>query len=249
MEPALNARLSAHNIQLVTENAPGAGGQVGLFKMMESTKPTLGFFSPFFAIVRNTRPEKPYDYTDVNYIGFAGYNKMVIISGKHKSPTSMCLGTDKTVYMASSGVGSMSHVSGYYFARNYLKCDNVVHVPYKTTSDAYADLKAGRVDFLADFDITAKTHIDAGYFNLVHDVKTTDLISWHVFVANKAIPAADLEIIRKEFAALKADAAFAAAIESRFGITHFSATRGSAWLAAEFNDYRRLLSTVPVSKD
>lgn len=244
IEPELNARLEQHQIKLIIENMPGAGGQVGLFKLINNKdRAAFGFFSPFFAITRNIRPENPYDYNSVNYLSFAGYNKMVVISGKYENTGDLC-SKNKTIILASSGVGSMSHLSGYYFAQKYLKCNEILHVPYKATSDAYSDLKAGRIDILSDFDITAESYVTKGYFNSISEIKDTDLLSWHVFVSNH-VANPDIEIVRREFDALKKDTRFVGELEARFHISKFSENRDINWLKNEFQTYKKIIETIP----
>lgn len=246
IEPTLNARLEQHHIRLITENAPGAGGSIGLFKLINNKETTtFGFFSPFFAILRNIRPENPYNYDSVNYLSFAGYNRMVILSGKYSSIDELC-SKNKTLILGSSAVGSMSHLAGYYFAQKYLKCTEILNVPYKSTSDAYPDLKAGRVDILSDFDITANNYVASGYFNSITEIKDTDLLSWHVFVSNK-VDNPDIEIVRREFDALKKDKKFVKDIESKFSISKFSETKDITWLINEFGVYKKITESIPQS--
>jgi tripartite-type tricarboxylate transporter receptor subunit TctC len=61
---------------------------------------------------------------------------------------------------ASSGVGSVAHLTGELFARQ--AGVKLTHVPYKGTQLSLTDLMSGQVAMLFDAIITAKPHIDAG---------------------------------------------------------------------------------------
>jgi tripartite-type tricarboxylate transporter receptor subunit TctC len=246
IEPELNQRLQKHQIKLIVRNVPGAGGSIGLSKVKDSDSLTFGFFSPFFAINKNMRTDYQYDFDSVNFLNFAGFNKMLIISGKHSSLADLkteCL-KNKTISFGSSGVGSTSHLSAYYFATKYLNCKDILSVPYKGVSSVYPDLKAGRIDFMADFAIAADNFIESKYFNHIEDLKETDLVSWHVFVSSK-VKNPDAEIVKKVFDSIKADKKFTKDLESRFQIYKFSENKDSAWLKQQFGIYKTVIDTLP----
>jgi tripartite-type tricarboxylate transporter receptor subunit TctC len=246
IEPELNARLKQHQITLVVKNVPGAGGSIGLSKVINSNELTFGFFSPFFAINKNMRTDYRYDFDSVNFLNFSGFNKMLIISGKHAGLTDLrseCL-KNKTISFGSSGVGSTSHLSAYYFATKYLNCKDVLSVPYKGVSMVYPDLKAGRIDFMADFAISVNSFIESKYFNHIEDLKETDLVSWHIFVSSK-VENPDAEIVKKVFDSIKADKKFTKDLESRFQIYKFSENKDSAWLKQQFGIYKTVIDTLP----
>ena len=61
---------------------------------------------------------------------------------------------------ASSGVGSTQHIAGVAFV--VLTGTNAVHVPYKGSSQAHADLITGRVQIMFDTSSSAMPQIKAG---------------------------------------------------------------------------------------
>ena len=61
---------------------------------------------------------------------------------------------------ASSGIGSTQHIAGVAFAM--LTGTNAVHVPYKGSSQAHADLITGRVQIMFDTSSSAMPQIKAG---------------------------------------------------------------------------------------
>lgn len=246
IEPELNERLDQHRIKLIVKNVPGAGGSIGLSKVTISDELTFGFFSPFFAINKTMRTDSDYDYDSVRFLNFAGFNKMTIVSGTHsdlKSLKEACV-KNKSISFGSSGVGSTSHLSAYYYATKYLNCKDVLSVPYKGVSMVYPDLKAGRIDFMADFSISVDNFIQSKYFNRIEEIKENDLTSWHIFVSNK-VNNKDADIVKSVFDSLKADIKFSKNIENKFQIQKFAVSKDSAWLHSQFQTYKAVIETLP----
>lgn len=246
IEPELNNRLKQYKITLVVRNITGAGGSIGLSKIINNNELIFGFFSPFFAINKNMRPEYQYDVGGINFLSFAGFNKMLIISGKHSSMSDLqdTCSRNKTISFGSSGIGSTSHLSAYYFVTNYLNCKDVLSVPYRGVSAAYLDLKEGRIDFIADFAISADNFIERKYFNHIEDLKETDLVSWHIFVSNN-VQHKDAEIVKKVFDSIKADKKFTVKLESQFHIYKFSENKDTNWLQQQFDIYKTVIDSLP----
>jgi hypothetical protein len=246
IEPELNNRLKQYQITLVLKNITGAGGSIGLSKIIHSDELIFGFFSPFFAINKAMRSEFQYEVDSINFLSFAGFNKMLIISGKHGSLSDLkdACGKNKTISFGSSGIGSTSHLSAYYFATTYLNCNDVLSVPYRGVSAAYLDLKEGRIDFMADFAISANSFVERKYFNHIEDLKETDLVSWHIFVSNN-IQNKDAEIVKKVFDSIKADTKFTDKLESQFHIYKFSENKDTEWLRQQFGIYKIVIDSLP----
>lgn len=246
IEPELNNQLKKHQIKLLIANTPGAGGSIGLTKIINNTELTFGFFSPFFAINKSMRDDATYDYNSVNFLSFAGYNKMVIVSGKHNNLLALqdhCL-KNKTIMFGSSGVGSTSHLSAHYFATKYLNCKEVISVPYKGVSMVYPDLKGNRIDFMADFSISVDNFIESKYFNRIEEIKEDDLTSWHIFVSNK-VENKDALIVKMVFDSLKTNKQFVKELENRFHIYKFSENKDTIWLKQQFGVYKTVIDTLP----
>ena len=248
IEPELNKRLEKHKINLIVENAPGAGGSIGLSKIINNNKLTFGFFSPFFAINKNIKDVYTfdYDYDSVRFLGFAGYNKMIVLSGAYTNINQLrdaCV-KNKRVSFGSSGVGSTSHLASYLYAKKYLKCEEVLSVPYKGVSMVYPDLKAGRIDFMADFAINVDSFIESKYLNSIEEIKESDFASWHVFVVN-TIENKDADIVKMEFESLKRDRQFTEKLETRFNVYKFAETKDVNWLKNEFENYKRIIESLP----
>jgi tripartite-type tricarboxylate transporter receptor subunit TctC len=60
----------------------------------------------------------------------------------------------------SAGAGSATHLGCVLL--NYLMGTNIVHIPFKGTGPAMAELQSGRIDFMCEISSTAKAHVDAG---------------------------------------------------------------------------------------
>jgi tripartite-type tricarboxylate transporter receptor subunit TctC len=66
---------------------------------------------------------------------------------------------------ASSGIGSLAHLAGESFKLETQTF--IVHVPYRGTGQAMADLVGGQIDMMFDAVVTAKTQADAGKIKIL----------------------------------------------------------------------------------
>ena len=115
----------------------------------------------------------------------------------------------KAISYASAGVGSSLHIGGAMFAS--LGDVNLLHVPYKGTSQAMTDLMAGHVDLIFS-DASALTHVKSGKLKalavtskqrskLHPEIPTIaeggiadyDMSNWHGWFAPVGTPAAVIE--------------------------------------------------------
>lgn len=248
IEPELNQQLAKHQINLIVVNKVGAGGSIGLDTVIKSDELTFGFFSPFFAINKNIKNDYYYDFNSVEFLSFAGYNKMVILSGTYTNINQLkelCL-NNKSISFGSSGIGSTSHLASYLFAKKYLKCKDILSVPYKGVSSVYPDLKAGRINFMADFAINVDGFIETKYLNYIEEIKESDFASWHILVSNKN-QNKDSEIVKIEFESLKRNVQFTNRLQERFKIYKFTETKDTDWLKNQFVTYKKLIDSMPAS--
>jgi len=155
---------------VVVENKPGAGGIVGSehvanakpdgytflyassgpMSTIPATRKTMSYdpvksFTPLYGmaaspLVMVIAPDKPYK-TFAEFVEHARKNP-----GK--------------LNFASIGTAAAQHLTGELFAM-YTKTD-VVHIPYKATPAALADIMSGTIDFMWDFSIVMKPMIDGG---------------------------------------------------------------------------------------
>ena len=108
----------------------------------------------------------------------------------------------------------------------------------------YPDLKAGRIDFMADFSISVDNFIQNKYLNQIEEIKENDLTSWHIFVSNK-VTNKDAEIVKDVFDSMKVDKEFAKNIESKFQIQKFHESKDQVWLKTQFNTYKIVIESLP----
>ena len=71
----------------------------------------------------------------------------------------MCI-RDRKFTFASAGVGTSNHLAGELL--NSMAGIEMVHVPYKGSAPALADLLGGQVDVMFDLLLTASQHVNSG---------------------------------------------------------------------------------------
>jgi len=166
---ALAEKLStAWGQPVVVDNKPGAGGSIGAdfvaksapdgYTLVMATSSTHSI-GPYLGKVPYD-PQK--DFTPIVYVGKATNILVVspalnihslneLIDYARKNPGK--------VNYATSGIGSISHLTSEMFAS--MAGVKIVHVPYKGTQLSMPDLMSGQVSMLFDSVLTAKPHIDA----------------------------------------------------------------------------------------
>lgn len=167
MAKGLSARLGQ---PVVVENKPGAGGVVGTEYVANSKSDGYTFMfasSGPFSIMPGTQKRLSYD----------PIASFTLLSGIAHSPLIMVTGVDRPyktlaefveyakknpgkTNFASVGTGASHHLTGEML-KIHAKLDSV-HIPYKGSPAALADVITGTVDFMWDFAPAVKALIDAG---------------------------------------------------------------------------------------
>lgn len=154
----------------VVDNKAGAGGNIGLDTVAKS-KPdgyTIGMGQTANLAINPTLYAKmPYDVAkDLVPIALvAGQPVVLVVNAPSRFKTLVDLvaaAKEKagTVTMASAGNGTVGHLTGELFAKQYgIK---VVHVPYKGAGPAATDLLGGQVDFYFATPQTVVSFVKAG---------------------------------------------------------------------------------------
>ena len=166
---ALADRLSpALGQTVVVDNKPGAGGAIGSdfvaksapdgYTLLMATSSTHSI-GPYLGKLPYD-PQK--DFTPIVYVGKA--TNILVVSPKLGIHTvreliDLAKKNPGKLNYATSGVGSISHLTSEMFAS--MAGVKLVHVPYKGTQLSMADLMSGQVAILFDSVLTAKPHIDA----------------------------------------------------------------------------------------
>ena len=163
----LGARLAQ---TVVVDNRPGAGATLGTGIAAKSTPdgytllvaPVIGL-----AIAHVYYPKLSYnlrrDFAPVSKIGFGTVVMVVPVSlGVHSVKDVIALAKAKPgqLTFASSGTGGLIHLTGELFKQT--TGVNIIHVPYKGTSQLLPDLMDGRVSMAIDSLPAHIPHIKAG---------------------------------------------------------------------------------------
>ncbi|GAB7548319.1 Bug family tripartite tricarboxylate transporter substrate binding protein [Cupriavidus sp. CuC1] len=117
---------------------------------------------------------------------------------------------------ASSGIGSVQHMAAELFMK--ATGTQMVHVPYKGSSQAHVDLMAGQVQIMLDTSSSAMPHIRSGRLRALAvttpkrasalpdvptlqelGIKGADMSTWYAFYAPRQTPAPALERLTREF--------------------------------------------------
>ncbi|SAI66282.1 putattive exported protein [Bordetella ansorpii] len=154
----------------VVENRAGAGGNIGAATVARSAPDGYTIM-----IAANGMAVNPALYRDMNYDpqkDFAPISLLAVV------PNVLVANPDRTTARsvqdvisqakakpghytyASAGVGTSIHLAGELFVS--LAQVDMLHVPYKGSGPAIADLLGGQVDYMFDSITSAKPHIQAG---------------------------------------------------------------------------------------
>ena len=168
----LIAQKMSENIgqQVVVDNRTGAGGIIAAEVLAKSPPDGYTMFACTtgnFAIIPYLYKSVPYnadkDLIPVTQTGSLPYIVVVHPSLPVKNIRefiSFVKARPGQINYASSGVGTASHLSAAYFTTSAGL--DMVHVPYKGTGNAMADLLAGQVVLMFDQPVSSLPHVKAG---------------------------------------------------------------------------------------
>jgi tripartite-type tricarboxylate transporter receptor subunit TctC len=153
--------------QVVIENRPGAGGNIGneLVARAEPNGYTLLFTQSGIAVNRFLYPRLNYDsITDFAPVSLLALvpNVMVVPASSPAKTVEEFIAYAKTRQLAfgSAGNGTSSHMCGELFKRR--AGVEMTHVPYRGSTPAQTDLVAGRLDLMIDSVSGVLPHIKSG---------------------------------------------------------------------------------------
>jgi tripartite-type tricarboxylate transporter receptor subunit TctC len=160
---------------IVVENHPGAGGNIGL-GMLSKAKPdglTIGMGQTSnLAINPSLYKSMPYDARkDFAPIALVAGQPMILVVRKGspnstlKSLVEAAKAKPGTLNMASAGIGTVGHLSGEMFAKR--AGIKFFHVPYPGAARALADLAGGQVDLYFGTPASVLPLIQAGKLQAV----------------------------------------------------------------------------------
>ena len=177
----VTARLVAQKLsdllrqQVLVENRPGGGSVVGTDFVAKS--PPDGYT---LVMAANSciapgplmRASMPYDaVNDLTHLALVGsFPNGLVVRADHPAKTmaefvAMARGKPGSINYSSAGIGSSGFLSGELLKLK-AKID-IVHIPYKGTGPATADLLGGQLDAMFDGLVTATPHIRGGRMRLL----------------------------------------------------------------------------------
>lgn len=144
---------AAKQWQMVVENMPGAGGNIGMRQVATAAQDgyTIGMGESSNLVINPFLYTKlPFDIEkDLAPVGLVGKVPLVLVVGAQTPYTSVQTLLDaakqKTLFFASAGSGSVGHLTGELWKRQ--TGIDATHVPYKSAAPAMADVAGGQVDF------------------------------------------------------------------------------------------------------
>ncbi|MET0668633.1 MAG: tripartite tricarboxylate transporter substrate-binding protein [Xanthobacteraceae bacterium] len=156
--------------QVVIENVGGAGGMTGSKRVVDA-KPdgyTIGIGTVGTHAQGQTLYKRPLYNSQTDFQPVALLAQVPILLTVRKDLPAQDLkeflvyakANQGKMQFGSAGAGSATHLGCVLL--NYLMGTNIVHVPFKGTGPAMAELQAGRIDFMCEISSTAKAHVDAG---------------------------------------------------------------------------------------
>lgn len=213
----------------VVENKPGAGTIIGADAVAKSTDGhTMGLVIPSYAVNPSIQAQMPYDtkrdltgVTQISTLPIALFatnqlpvnNVPELIAYAKKHP--------KTLTYGSAGTGSSSHLAGLML--NQMAGIDMVHVPYKGSAPAQADLVGGRLSLLFDSFVSQLPMLEAKRLKLIapggsrrlpgypdvapigNTVKGFEVESYFGVIAPRSVPAATLAQMQKSIVQAMAD--------------------------------------------
>ncbi len=143
--------------QVIVENRVGAGGNIGT-ELMAKAAPdgyTLGIAPSSQAIAPGLYAKLPFDtMRDFTYVSLAASGPNILVVhpslpvNSVKEFVALAKRRPGELTFASAGVGATTHLAGEYF-KSVAGID-VLHIPYKGSSQAQIDLVGGQVQFMVD---------------------------------------------------------------------------------------------------
>jgi tripartite-type tricarboxylate transporter receptor subunit TctC len=226
--------MSAHLKQaIVVENISGAGGTIGLTKLVKSAPDgTTLAFGTIGTHVANVALYKklPYDpLADFDPVGLAGTAPTLLLARPSLPASNLPefvayadANRAKATY-GSAGVGSISHFACVILL-SALK-QNISHVPYRGVAPAMNDLMGGHIDVMCDQSTTALPQVVGGKIKALAilterklpqlpEVATAasfghggvDIRAWNALFTPKGTPAPALQRLNDALRAAVADA-------------------------------------------
>ena len=156
LQPALGETLGQ---QIIIENQPGGGGMTGSLRVSQASVDSHMFVLASIGThaIGYSMHSKPayHPANDFQPVIFVADTPLMLMVKKDLAPNSLKefvaytkANHDKMTF-ASGGTGTSSHISCVML--NQLMGVTVTHVPYRGGGPAFADLIAGRIDYICNY--------------------------------------------------------------------------------------------------
>jgi tripartite-type tricarboxylate transporter receptor subunit TctC len=261
--------------QVVVENRAGAAGTIAADLTAKSAPDgytLLMGHSNSNAIAPFVQPSIPYDagtdFTPITYVGYVP-NVLVLHPSVQANSVAELIELTKakpdTYTYASSGVGSTQHLAGALFGK--LTGSQIIHIPYKGSGQAVADLLAGQVSMNFDTMPPILSHAQSGKLRplaistparlpQLPDVPTFaeagitgfDVTNWYAVMGPKDMPAPIVQKIDEAVRKAMADPAIRPKLEQQglqFGGPQ-TPEAFSSFIRDELTKYQRLVKELNV---
>jgi len=161
-------------VPVVVDNRPGAGTVIGTEAVAKSPPDgqTIGMVITAHMINPSLRTAMPYDtLKDLAHVTQLVTQHLVLVAyprtpfGTMKELIAYAKANPGKLTYASPGTGTSAHLAGELM-KNEAGID-MVHVPYKGSNPAKADLVAGRVDLMIDVYHSVKPLVDDGKLKVI----------------------------------------------------------------------------------
>ena len=144
------------------------------------------------------------------------YDAMIVRSAPKKGAISKALQNPGKLTYASTGIGSVAHLSVELF--KILTGTSMVHVPYRGNAPALTDLLAGNVDLTIDVSSSVASHLKSGALRslgattasrtsfdpdmptVAETVPGFEAFSWNGIVVRAGTPPAIIDKVGRDFA-------------------------------------------------
>jgi tripartite-type tricarboxylate transporter receptor subunit TctC len=168
--------------QFVIENRPGAGTNIATEAVVRAAPDG---YALLLATPANAINASLYDKLNFNFIrdiapvsGIISAPNVMVVNPSFPAKTvaefiAYAKANPEKINFASSGVGASSHLSGELF--KMMTALDMVHVPYRGTPPAFADMIAGRIQVMFSTVPTALEHIRAGTLRAMATTAATRL--------------------------------------------------------------------------